>query len=71
MFLKGKGTNEKNTWTITKSFDEIVDICNEYRLSLKSEFFVGNIKNLHRTGRISSIVAKIASVLNIYPILIF
>lgn len=23
MFLKGKGTNEKNTWTITKSFDEI------------------------------------------------
>lgn len=52
-----------------KSFSEIIEECEKEVNKIKSEFTVGDVKYLVKTGRVSALVAKIASALNIKPIL--
>jgi DegV family protein with EDD domain len=52
-----------------KSFDDVIKETEDYILTYCSEFTVDDIKYLHRSGRVSALVAKIASLLNIKVIL--
>ena len=52
-----------------KSFEEIVDYCRNYRWRVRSEFTVGSISFLAKTGRVKPWVARIADVLGIKAML--
>ena len=52
-----------------KSFEEVIKEAEEYKWKVRSEFFVDNVKYLVKTGRVSSIVARIANVLRIKVLL--
>lgn len=52
-----------------KSFEEIVDYCRNYRWRVRSEFTVGSISFLAKTGRVKPWVGKIADVLGIKAML--
>ena len=50
-------------------FDEIIKACEERVSKVRSEFTVDDIRYLKKTGRVSAVVAKIASLLNIKVLL--
>lgn len=52
-----------------KSFEEIIDYCRNYRWKVRSEFTVGSIAFLAKTGRVKPWVGKIADVLGIKAML--
>ena len=52
-----------------KTFEEIIKEAEEFKWKVRSEFFVDNVKYLAKTGRVNSIVARIANVLRIKPML--
>jgi len=52
-----------------KSFEEIIDYCRNYRWKVRSEFTVGSISFLAKTGRVKPWVARIADVLGIKAML--
>ena len=52
-----------------KSFEEIIDFCRNYRWKVRSEFTVGSIAFLAKTGRVKPWVARIADVLGIKAML--
>lgn len=52
-----------------KTLDETADALNEETLRLCEFFTVGDLKYLHRTGRISAATAKLGTVLDIKPLL--
>ena len=52
-----------------KSFDEIKKECDAYKLNVRSDFTVDNIKFLLRTGRVGKALAKFANLLNIKVLL--
>ena len=52
-----------------KSFEEIIDYCRNYRWRVRSEFTVGSISFLAKTGRVKPWVARIADVLGIKAML--
>ena len=52
-----------------KSFEEIIDYCRNYRWRVRSEFTVGSIAFLAKTGRVKPWVARIADVLGIKAML--
>lgn len=52
-----------------KTFEEVASLTEEYVKRVRSEFTVDNIKYLSNSGRVSSIVATIASILSIKPLL--
>ena len=52
-----------------KTFEEVVSLTEEYVKRVRSEFTVDNIKYLSNSGRVSSIVATIAGILSIKPLL--
>ena len=52
-----------------KSFEEIVEECERYKLFVRSDFTVDNIKFLISTGRVSRLLAKFANLINIKVLL--
>lgn len=48
-----------------KSFEEIVKECEEFKHYVRSDFTVGNIKHLIKTGRVSKALARFMRLLNI------
>lgn len=48
-----------------KSFEEIIEIGEEFKFKVRSEFTVDDISYLVKTGRVNKVVAKIANVLRI------
>ena len=48
-----------------KSFKEIIDYLEEYKWRVRSEFTVDTVKYLLKTGRVSSILAKIVKILSL------
>ena len=52
-----------------KAFEEIIDYCRNYRWKVRSEFTVGSIAFLAKTGRVKPWVARIADVLGIKAML--
>lgn len=68
----GEGLQAINAYKLVKegkSFEEVCSISEELVLKVRSEFTVDNIKYLARTGRVTNLVAKIASLLNIKVLL--
>lgn len=58
-----------NLARLGKSFQEVIEKTEEYVKRVRSEFTVDNIKYLSSSGRVSSLVAKIAGLLSIKPML--
>ena len=52
-----------------KSFKEIVKECEEFKHFVRSDFTVGNIKHLIKTGRVSKALARFMRLLNIKVLL--
>ena len=52
-----------------KSFEEIVAECERYKMFVRSDFTVDNIKFLISTGRVSRLLAKFANLINIKVLL--
>lgn len=52
-----------------KSFEEIVELCEKYKLNVRSDFTVDDIKFLLSTGRVSRLLAKFANLINIKVLL--
>ena len=52
-----------------KSFEEVVEECERYKLFVRSDFTVDNIKFLLSTGRVSRLFAKFANLINIKVLL--
>lgn len=52
-----------------KSFEEIVEECERFKLFVRSDFTVDNIKFLISTGRVSRLLAKFANLINIKVLL--
>lgn len=58
-----------NLIKIGKTFQEVIEKTEEYVKRVRSEFTVDNVKYLASSGRVSSLVAKIAGILSIKPML--
>lgn len=52
-----------------KSFEEIVEECERYKLFVRSDFTVDNIKFLVSTGRVSRLLAKFINLINVKVLL--
>ena len=52
-----------------KSFEEIVEECERYKLFVRSDFTVDNIKFLISTGRVSRLLAKFVNLINVKVLL--
>ena len=52
-----------------KTFEELVEACDNYKLTVRSDFTVDNIKYLISTGRVSRLLAKFANLINIKVLL--
>lgn len=52
-----------------KTFEEIVEECERYKLFVRSDFTVDNIKFLISTGRVSRLLAKFVNLINVKVLL--
>ena len=51
------------------SFEQLVESCEKFKLTVRSDFTVGNIKYLISTGRASRLLAKFANIINLKVLL--
>ena len=68
----GEGIQAIYAQELVKQGKEFKEICQEleiFKWKVRSEFFVDNVRYLAKTGRVKSIVARIANVLRIKPML--
>ena len=52
-----------------KSYEEVIEECERYKLFVRSDFTVDNIQFLISTGRVSRLLAKFANLINIKVLL--